>query len=368
MLKVTDLHKPFPTDQGTVKAVDGVTFEIEDGKIFSLLGPSGCGKTTTLRCVAGLEKPESGFIEMDGEVFFSSEPEAFLPPNKRPIGMVFQSYAIWPHMTVFNNVAYPLRAGKDKRPRKEIAARVEKALATVRLEGLESRPATRLSGGQQQRLALARALVREPRLLLLDEPLSNLDAKLREDMRIELKALQRKLKLTSLYVTHDQSEALGLSNEIAVMNAGVIQQVGKPREIYDQPANRFVAEFVGSTNWLTGTVAQHLEDEKDGFRLVLVDTPQGQLTCVSSTPPPVGASILVSIRPEFLEIHPQGSTAPNVLEGVVEIQLFVGEYVDCAVRVGDHLLKARLHPTTRVRRGDKICVEFPIERCAVIAE
>src|SRR5438876_8807945 len=244
MLQVTMLRKTFTTERGGVRAVEDVSFTVEEGRFFTLLGPSGCGKTTTLRCVAGLERPEAGTIRLDDAVL--SGPGRFMPTYARDIGMVFQSYAIWPHMTVFDNVAFPLRVARTRPTLLEIRQRVSQALATVRLEGLQDRAATKLSGGQQQRLALARALVREPKLLLLDEPLSNLDAKLREQMRMELRQLQRTLRLTTLYVTHDQVEALAMSNVVAVMHQGRIMQTGAPREIYERPANRFVAEFIGS--------------------------------------------------------------------------------------------------------------------------
>ena len=223
-----------------------------EGKLFTLLGPSGCGKTTTLRSIAGLEKPTAGEIEVGGRLVYSSAKGIFVAPNKRNFGMVFQSYAIWPHMNVFQNVAFPLEV--RRLPKKEIRERVMRVLHAVALDELVDRDATKLSGGQQQRLALARALVMEPQLLLLDEPLSNLDAKLRDRMRSELKRLQRDLSLTTVYVTHDQSEALALSHEIAVMNEGRVVQVGTPRQIYEQPADKFVADFVGTTNFIGGTV------------------------------------------------------------------------------------------------------------------
>src|SRR5437773_8359090 len=256
MLQVTMLRKTFTTERGGVRAVEDVSFTVEEGQFYTLLGPSGCGKTTTLRCVAGLERTDEGRIVVDGRIVSSHSPNVFVPPHKRDIGMVFQSYAIWPHMTVFENVAFPLRVSKQRVSRSEISRRVEEALSLVELGGYGGRMATQLSGGQQQRLALARALVREPKLLLLDEPLSNLDAKLRERMRFELRELQRRLRITTLYVTHDQIEALSMSNVIAVMNAGVIVQEGAPREIYLQPKSKFVANFIGSTNQLAGRVAR----------------------------------------------------------------------------------------------------------------
>ena len=229
MLQVTTLRKTFLTDRGDVRAVEDISFDVEDGRFFTLLGPSGCGKTTTLRCVAGLERPESGTIRLDDHTLSGSG--HFVPTHARDIGMVFQSYAIWPHLSVFENVAFPLRVSERAPSRAETRRLVEEALALVGLEGLEDRPAPQLSGGQQQRLALARALVRRPKLLLLDEPLSNLDAKLRERMRIELRQLQRRLGITTVYVTHDQGEALFLSHRIAVMQAGKIVQEGAPRDL-----------------------------------------------------------------------------------------------------------------------------------------
>src|SRR3954463_8391990 len=238
-----------------IRAAHDVSFDVPPGKLFTLLGPSGCGKTTTLRSIAGLERPQAGEIRVGDELIYSAARRIFVPPNQRGLGMVFQSYAIWPHMTVYENAAFPLRVGRRKLARREIDERVRRVLATVDLSEMAQREATKLSGGQQQRLALARALVMEPRLLLLDEPLSNLDAKLRERMRFELKRLQRELGITTVYVTHDQSEALALSHAIAVMNRGRIEQIGTPREIYERPLNQFVADFVGTTNFLDATVS-----------------------------------------------------------------------------------------------------------------
>src|ERR1700686_2167144 len=253
VLNVRSLFTEYPGERGSVvKAAQDVSFEVPEGKLFTLLGPSGCGKTTTLRSIAGLEKPTSGEIEGGGQMVYSSDKGIFVAPNKRNFGMVFQSYAIWPHMNVFQNAAFPLQVRKLRK--KEIEERVMRVLQAVQLDHLVDREATKLSGGQQQRLALARALVMEPQLLLLDEPLSNLDAKLRHHLRFELKRLQRELGITTVYVTHDQSEALALSHEIAVMSEGRIQQIATPREIYTRPVNAFVADFVGSTNFLDGSV------------------------------------------------------------------------------------------------------------------
>ena len=255
MLSVKGLFTEYPNDRGqTVKAAQDVAFAVPEGKLFTLLGPSGCGKTTTLRSIAGLERPVAGEISVDGRVVYSGKKNTFVPPNQRNFGMVFQSYAIWPHMNVFQNAAFPLQVRAKRLEEKDIRDKVMRVLAAVGLADLAGRDATRLSGGQQQRLALARAIAMEPRLLLLDEPLSNLDAKLRERMRFELKRLQSEFKLTTVYVTHDQSEALALSHQIAVMSEGRIVQVGTPREIYERPRNKFVADFVGSSNFIDATV------------------------------------------------------------------------------------------------------------------
>src|SRR5215217_2583279 len=270
MLNVQNLVKTFSTSRAEkrqrVHAVDDVSLEVKDGELFTLLGPSGCGKTTTLRCIAGLEMPDAGEIAVGDRVLFSSARGVRVPANERGLGMVFQSYAIWPHMNVYKNVAFPLQVlPRRRRPAKqEVRERVERALAVVQLDHLAGRQATDLSGGQQQRLALARALVLEPPLLLLDEPLSNLDAKLREEMRFELKRLQRELGITGIYVTHDQVEALAMSSRVAVMRDGRIEQVDHPRAIYERPKSRFVADFIGTSNFIDGTV-----ESRDGDRYVV---------------------------------------------------------------------------------------------------
>ena len=360
MVKVTDLVKAFQDGRAKVTACDGVSFEVPAGKFFTLLGPSGCGKTTTLRSIAGLERPDDGQIELDGAVVYSSRRGIFVPPNRRDVGMVFQSYAIWPHMSVFDNVAFPLRVGRARPARSAIASRVGQALATVRLDGLEGRPATRLSGGQQQRLALARALVREPKLLLLDEPMSNLDAKLREQMRLELRGLQRQLGITTIYVTHDQVEALAMSNVVAVMQEGRIVQLGAPREIYERPVNRFVTDFIGSTNLVPGRVARPVAGE-----LYRVETAAGPLTCAIPGGEAVGREVIVSIRPEDVSIderrRPEGAW-----EATVEQAIFLGECIDCRLLAGPLPVRARAHPSVRVRRGDRVFLAFHPERCIAI--
>ena len=363
MVKVSGLIKTFPDRRDRVRAVDDIAFEVPEGRFYTLLGPSGCGKTTTLRCIAGLERPDSGEIQVAGEIVYSSSKRTFVPPYRRPIGMVFQSYAIWPHMTVFENVAFPLRVGKQKFSGEEIKRKVESALALVELAGLEGRMATQLSGGQQQRLALARALVRESLVLGLDEALSNLDAKLREYMRTELRALQRRLQITTLYVTHDQIEALSMSNLIAVMKDGKIVQEGAPRDIYQEPKTQFVAQFIGSTNVVAGRLIQAAG--ADGY--ARCQTPLGELACSCPSDSRVGEEAVVVIRPENVVVHRRPVTAPNLVEGRVESVMFLGEYLDCQIALGDTLLRTRQHPSLALRRGEPVWVELPPHACAVLS-
>jgi iron(III) transport system ATP-binding protein len=295
---------------------------------------------------------------------YSSAKRIFVAPNKRNFGMVFQSYAIWPHMNVFRNAAFPLEV--RKLGRKQIEQRVMRVLQAVQLDHLVDREATKLSGGQQQRLALARALVMEPQLLLLDEPLSNLDAKLRDRMRSELKRLQRELGLTTVYVTHDQSEALALSHEIAVMNDGRVVQVGTPRQIYDQPCNQFVADFVGTTNFIGGTVTA----VDDGNGRCLVGSAMGPLRVQASQGVSAGIPVTVSVRPEDIELseqQPQPANGDNICKAVVSAKDFLGEHLDFQVKVGDVVLLARAHPSLRTPVGDSIYLRMKAEKCVAIA-
>ena len=286
MIRIHDLHVFYQTDRGRVHAVRGIDLDIAQGQFFTLLGPSGCGKTTTLRSVAGLEAPESGEIFVGDALVYSSAAKTFVPPYDRDIGMVFQSYAIWPHLNVFENVAFPLREMKRKFSQQQIRDKVEHVLMLVQLNGLADRPAPFLSGGQQQRLALARAIVREPRVLLLDEPLSNLDAKLREETRFELRELVKRLGITTLYVTHDQLEALTMSDTVAIMNFGQIVQRGSPVEIYQAPQEEFVASFIGLTNFLEGRVEKAAASEVGE-----VTTASGKLRCAIPSDISVGESV-----------------------------------------------------------------------------
>lgn len=363
MLSVKALYTEYPNEHGqVVKAAQNVSFEVPDGKLFTLLGPSGCGKTTTLRSIAGLEKPRSGDISVGGRVVYSSKNNTFIAPNKRNFGMVFQSYAIWPHMNVFQNAAFPLEVGNRKLDKKEIQEKVMRVLTVVGLDHLADREATKLSGGQQQRLALARALVMEPQLWLLDEPLSNLDAKLRERMRFELKRLQRELKLTTVYVTHDQSEALALSHEIAVMNEGQIIQIGSPREIYERPRNKFVADFVGTTNFISAKVKGRAE--RDGH--YHLNTSFGPLIGYAVYALTTGEEITVSLRPEDIHVSVNRPDAENVWEGTVEAKIFLGEYLDFQIRMGAEVLQARVHPSLSAQVGSKVFLAMSAEKCVAI--
>jgi iron(III) transport system ATP-binding protein len=359
MFVIEDLHKSFIASGAEVRAVDGISLAVETGKLITLLGPSGCGKTTTLRCLAGLERPQSGRIVIGNRIVFDSAKKIFVPASDRGIGMVFQSYAIWPHMTVFENVAFPLRVSRVKKySAAEITGRVARMLDLVQLTGLARRPATQLSGGQQQRLAFARGLVHEPAILLLDEPLSNLDAKLREQMRLELKRLQRSLGITTVYVTHDQSEALALSDEIAVFDSGRIIQRGTPQQIYRQPASRFVADFVGSANFLPGTVRG-----ADGD-LMAVETAHGVMRCRFAEPIGAGMRALVSARPEDIILDPGGAAAGelNVLKGKIVNRIFLGEVVDYLVDLGDREVRARLR-SGDFQIGQAVTLGVPPQKC-----
>jgi iron(III) transport system ATP-binding protein len=358
-------RKPQPQDR--VYAVNDISFDVADGDLFTLLGPSGCGKTTTLRSIAGLERPDFGTIEVGGRTLFAGPGRGRpvnVPANERGLGMVFQSYAIWPHMSVFDNVAFPLQVRRrGRRPaRKEISERVLRVLDTMELADLAGRQATKLSGGQQQRLALARALIIEPPLLLLDEPLSNLDAKLRESLRYELKRLQRDLGITSVYVTHDQTEALVLSTSIAVMRAGNVVQLGRPREIYENPNCKFVAEFIGTSNFISGVVVS-----KDGDRYT-VKTDDGQLVLDSTAQMVTGSEVVVSIRPEAVEVGvtSRAGQVPNELTGTVLTRAFLGEAVDHVVTVGRHEIRARGNPAVSIAPGTEVFLRLDPSKLALV--
>jgi iron(III) transport system ATP-binding protein len=345
-------------------AVADVSFALAQGEMFTLLGPSGCGKTTTLRCIAGLETPDSGAITVGGRTLFDGASRVNVPPHDRRLGMVFQSYAIWPHMTVSKNVSFPLEVLPRRfRPAKaEVDSRVASALRATELDTFTNRSATALSGGQQQRLALARGLVINPQLMLLDEPLSNLDAKLRDSMRFELKRLQKEFGITVVYVTHDQTEALTLSSRIAVMNKGRIVQVGRPRDIYEHPNSRFVADFVGVTTFLDGTVS---DTGPDG---ATINVPGfGPVRVAPGAAAVKGRSVSASIRPEWVvlsETPPQASV--NKWQGVVANRAFIGESVEHMVRIGDVELRNRSNPGQTIPEGTRVWVSVDPARVATV--
>jgi iron(III) transport system ATP-binding protein len=364
---VSNLRKIYTTDEGLVNAVDGVSFEVQSGECYTLLGPSGCGKSTTLRCVAGLEKADAGEITIGGETVVSKEAGISVPTHKRPIGMVFQSYAIWPHMNVFDNVAFPITQGSGKLPKNEVAERVMNALSMVRLDGLEHRPAPQLSGGQQQRLALARALVREPVVLLLDEPLSNLDAKLREEMRVELKELTQRLRITSIFVTHDQLEALTLSDRIAVMRDGVIVQEGSAEGIYATPNSRFTAEFIGTTNLFDAEVKEIREAPTADQSRVLVETPQGGLACSLLPGFKVGDKAIVAVRPEGVSVSTARNDADeNVFEGTVNSVVYLGDSLDCRITIGERPIRTFVPSSARLKPGDTVYLALGASDCRLL--
>lgn len=341
MVEILDLCKSF----STVRAVDHVSLGIEDGEMLCLLGPSGCGKTTLLRLLSGFLTPNSGKIIMDGRDVTHQ------PPEKRPTSLVFQSYALFPHLNVFENIAFGLRIRKLQM--KEIRSLVQEMLKIVDLEGLGNRAIVQLSGGQQQRVALGRALVMEPKVLLLDEPLSNLDAKLRVETRVQIRNIQRRVGITSIFVTHDQEEALTMADRIAVMNSGVIEQVGTPREIYHHPANRFVADFIGKSNFLAIKYdpAEHCCSLEDG-RTVYVPIPEIDRE---------DGAYSLGLRPEYLSLARREDQIPdghNVLKGVVEEVVFLGEMTDHRIRVSDSIaLKTLTYGLSQsYHQGDEVFV------------
>ena len=368
-IKISGLRKHFVSEGNVIKALDDVDLHIPTDTIYTLLGPSGCGKTTLLRCIVGLENPDAGEIRIGDEIVWSAEKNIHVPTEKRKLGMVFQTYAIWPHMNVFDNVAYPLQV--QKLPKQEIRERVAKTLSFVQLQGYESRPATKLSGGQQQRVALARALIAEPRVILFDEPLSNLDAKLREETRKELKTFLSELKITAVYVTHDRLEALALSDTIAVMRSGKTIETGSPRKIYFGAESSFVVDFIGRSNLVPAVVLTDSEKE------TLVESKIGRLSCRKADFEP-GAEVTLCLRPEFIrlkhtadfsvsELSADYRPLLNQIQGKVETMLFVGDAYEGEIRVGETLLMARMDPDTSIRRGDTVAFHVKPEHCFLVA-
>ena len=316
-LKLQHIYKRY----GSVTAVGDFNIEVADGEFISFLGPSGCGKTTTLRMIAGFEKPSEGVIMIGDQEISNAEKGYFMAPEKRGIGMVFQSYAVWPHMNVVDNVGYPLKI--QNVPKEERLKQVMEMLELVHLKEYAERLPSQLSGGQQQRVALARALVAKPSLLLLDEPLSNLDAKLRESMRFEISAIQKDLGITVIYVTHDQSEAMTMSDRIVVMSMGKVQQIGKPYDIYTKPANQMVADFIGLVNFIPATAK--------GDRIFM----QGYEGVSFPNPKKLVGEAVLAVRPEQITLSKTG----GMVEGVMNHRFYMGDSVDYRVKVKDHIVR-----------------------------
>jgi iron(III) transport system ATP-binding protein len=353
-IHVQNLVKEF----GDQRALDDVSFEVEEGELFTLLGPSGCGKSTTLMSIAGFQHPEAGRIAVGDETFVDAARKVMVPAEQRNLGIVFQSYAVWPHMTVFENLAFPLKVRRLKR--ETIRTRVREVLELVEMLPYEERYPHQLSGGQQQRVALARALVYSPSVLLLDEPFSNLDAKLRERARAWVKELQGTLGLTTIFVTHDQDEALSMSDRVAVMSAGEVQQIGTPEEIYRHPANRFVAEFVGRVNLIEGLVS----GGEQGAVVVDVTGSEHRLTVRDGA----GASgnVTVAVRPEavnVMRLDDPSVNGTNTWEADVETIAFLGDHYEYEVNAGSVALTAQ---SSRRVEGDRIRVHIPPDACAVV--
>lgn len=359
MLGVENLVKAY----GAVQAVKGISFEVETGDIFTLLGPSGCGKTTTLQCIAGLETPTSGEIRMGDSIVYSSTKKVVVPANKRRLGMVFQSYAIWPHMSVYDNVAFPLVHGGYGLKTDEVRGRVMKALESVQMSAFAERPAPHLSGGQQQRVALARAIVHEPRLLLLDEPLSNLDAKLRDTMRVELRQMIKNLGITTIFVTHDQVEALSMSDQIVLLEEGKIVQQGTSREIYLAPESSITSDFMGRSNLIPG----RLLDAADGT----VETPFGTMHCTMAKDLDPKQRLCVAIRPAAIALIRKSDQAANPLGhnqfyGHIKDVTFLGDTVEATVEIDRYLLRATFSPYEDHAVGEDVLVDFGRGRCVAV--
>jgi iron(III) transport system ATP-binding protein len=349
------LQKTFRAQQGQVEALKKIDLDVGEGEFCVLLGPSGCGKTTTLRCVAGLERPDEGEIDIAGRLVNSSSRKVHVPTEKRDIGMVFQSYAIWPHMSVFQNVAFPLTQGQKRFSKSVVAEKVRNALKRVQLDGLDDRPATDLSGGQQQRVAMARAMVTEPKILLMDEPLSNLDARLREQMRVELKKITKAIGVTTLYVTHDQAEALSLGDRVCVMNRGEILQIASPSYVYARPVNLFVAQFVGEMNFVKGAVTGPGQ----------VESPIGKFSVSVPAGVNVGAAVTLAIRPEHVNLHAAARTAADAVHGKVTSKNYLGDAALLEVEVNGISLIAKLAGDSDLVIGQQATVELPSHRWQV---
>ena len=347
---------------GDTVAVDDVSLQIEGGEFFSLLGPSGCGKTTTLRILGGFVHPTAGDVFIDGELMLET------PPYRRPVNTVFQNYALFPHKTVAQNIAFGLQM--QKLPKTDISEAVERSLDLIQLPGYGDRKPNELSGGERQRVALARALINEPTILLLDEPLSALDLKLRKQMQLELKALQRKVGITFVYVTHDQGEALALSDRIAVMNEGRILQVGTPSEIYDSPQNCFVADFIGTSNFFEGTL---ISTDGDLVRVESNTEPTFKFVCKHSGDLPIDTSVSVAVRPERVEISTEPNpNLPNCLSGVIQDESYLGTTVQYTVQTDYptplivHQQNTGVKEIHRFQQDDKVYLQWSPENAILL--
>jgi iron(III) transport system ATP-binding protein len=353
MISIKNLLKIFNSGGDSVRAVDAVTIEVAEREFFVLLGLSGSGKTTLLRCVAGLERPDGGEIAIGNSLVSSAARNFFLGPEERGLGMVFQSYAVWPHMTVYQNVAFPLVNGPRKYSTHDVKKRVLNALELVQLGGLADRPAPFLSGGQQQRVALARALAVEPKVLLMDEPLSNLDARLREEVRDEIKNLSRKFGIAVLYVTHDQVEAMALADRVAVMSKGKVLQCAPPRQLYEAPSSREVCEFLGSTNLLDGVVSNGGQ----------IETELGKITC--AIPDANMKNVSVAIRPEEILLSPASTGSENEFAAEVISSTFLGELTVCDLLVNGK--KLRFKTTQSAAPAQRFFVRLPADKLKLFA-
>ncbi|MCZ6637372.1 MAG: ABC transporter ATP-binding protein [Alphaproteobacteria bacterium] len=351
IISIRGLEKNFPSNSGLVRAVRKIDLDVAENEFVVLLGPSGCGKTTTLRCVAGLERPDGGSIEIAGQAMDSAQGGNFVSPDRRNIGMVFQSYAVWPHLNVYQNVALPLTDGRRRLPKRQVRERVMESLRLVRMDALETRPVTDLSGGQQQRVALARAIVTQPMVLLMDEPLSNLDARLREEMRLELKKIATSVGVTTLYVTHDQAEALSLGDRICVMNEGRIQQVGSPEEVYARPPNHFVAEFVGDMNFIKGKVIGPGQ----------IESALGVRACVLPPNCRVGSAVTQAIRPQHLDLTQNPDPDSQFPEGTVINKTYLGDAVLFEVETSGITLVVKLPGESGFAVGQRVTVVLPAD-------
>jgi iron(III) transport system ATP-binding protein len=364
MLDIAQLKKSFKDKRDQVQAVNGIDLSVRAGEFLVLLGPSGCGKTTTLRMIAGLERPDEGEITIDELPVYSARQHIFVPPEKRPISMVFQSYAIWPHLSVYDNVALPLRLGHRRLSKEERERRVQEVLELLGLEGLADRKVTALSGGQQQRVSLARAIAQRPKVLLMDEPLSNLDYKLRVRLRSELKALMSRLHLTTVYVTHDQEEALAMGDRIAVLNYGKMIQLGSPQEVYQRPLTEFVARFIGEMNFISGEI-RHVDQDH-----VHLETALGRLAGVvprDGCQPKVGERRMLGIRPSDIQILPQPNTPQDyTTEGAIVTARYLGESIHYTVQVGQHTLQVKTHHSVVYTPHDPVTLKFDPRFCIVV--